>query len=274
MKKLLLRTGLLTVGSVSLLANDVKLYAKAFENYRAGETIEEFNSEEYKLINHYANIFEIDATKTYEKIKEITKDFTDFEVGVKTINENHSGYDYRLKYKINDTIYDNKEMAILDVVRDIYRNPEEYNLSYEDLDTDYEYEPTKCAEEIIEYYAKPELIGTNKYIAASIMYAECGTDLSSDNYLENHNPAGLGPFNYYRNIEQGIISYLYILKYDYNCTEYSDSSKFDIIGHTYCTEGTETWLSNTKSFYYNIIDDYYCYARAYGRKEDEFKKNN
>lgn len=267
MKKLLLKTGLLTVGSISLLADDVKIYATSYEYPHVFE--EQFKSEEQKLVEKYSHIFEIDEKVTYDKVREITNDFTNYRVGVKTLNENCSGYDYRVKYMINDVMYDDEELAILETVRDIYRNPEDYNLTENDLATDYEYEPTMCAEELIEHYSK--LIGPNKYIAASIMYAECGSDLSSYNFLYNNNPAGLGPFNYYNNLEHGIISYMYVLK-GYGCTEDTNESIFDIIGPTYCTEGTDIWLENTASFYYNIIDDYYYYAKMYGRKEEEKEK--
>lgn len=245
MKKLLLRTGLLTIGSLSILSDNFTLNVEAQTPeimLTVGEGQFELHNE--LLVRKYADIYEINKEVVVSKVKEITGDF--------------NNYDWNHGFGIYGVKYENEEIALLTLVRDIYKNPEKYNLTYEDLETDFEYETNEYYEDVLADYS--ELLGVNKEIALSISYAECGPNLDSANFLENNNPAGLGPFNYYNNIEHGIIEYLFFLKDTCGCTKESDESFFYRIGPSYSSGDGSHWISLTTSHYKNIITDYYYYA--------------
>lgn len=244
MKKIILRTGLITIGSLALFSKDLTL-SKAYSSDTLLETENsDYMSNTENLIKKFSNIYIVDENIVLNKFRELTLNF--------------SNYNWKHDYAIYDYKYENEELAILSIVRDISKNPEKYDLTLEELKVNCEYETTDYYEDLLSHYS--ELIGVNKEVALSISYAECGSNLDSSNFLNNHNPAGLGPYNYYDNIEQGVIEYVYFLKNTCNCSIDSDQSFFYKIGPSYCTIGTENWISMTTSFYNNIIDDYYIYA--------------
>lgn len=264
-KQLLLTTGIITLGGISLLNNKYSLeknyYYKSIEktNYKQANKIYEtiLDVDELKddysflyeeniegYINHYADVYEINREVVYNKIAELTNDFKD--------------YPWTHLFMINGVSYKNTEQAILYTVRDIYRNPSNYNLESEDLKRDVEYETDTYCEDLVLKYC--DLLDVNKEVAMAICYAECGSNLNSYNYINNHNPAGIGPYNYYKNIEHGVIEYIFLLKNGYGCTLDTNSSFFYTMGPIYCTEGYENWISMTNSYYNNLLVDYYYYA--------------
>ena len=256
MKKFLLRTGLITIGGFSIFANDLKLYAKE-SSYSIEQDNEDYLEDE-ELVEKYANIYHMNSKVIQEKFRSLTG--------------NYQSILWRNSCMIDNTEYSNRELAILSTVRKIYFNPEEYGLTYEDIKSDKVYETDKCHEDLIWDYSN--IIGVNKEVALAISLYECGPALDSYNYLSNHNPAGLGPFNYYLNTEEGIIEYLFILKNGYGIDEYSDSSVFSYMESSYCGDGSD-WASPVSSMYYNACDNYYCYADWYGREhynEEEVEK--
>lgn len=244
MKKVLLKTGLITIGSLTILSKNITLNVKAKSPNIIIYLEKHDQNNEEELVRKFANIYEINEDIVLSKVEEITGDFNNY-------NWNHN-------YGIYENKYENKELAILSTVRDIYKNPEKYDLTKEDLETNKEYEPDEYYEDLLAYYS--ELLGVNKEIALSISYAECGSNLDSSNFLNNNNPAGLGPYNYYNNIEHGTIEYVFFLKNCCGCTEESDISFFYNIGSAYCSSENNHWINMTTSFYNNILDDYYYYA--------------
>lgn len=252
MKKILLRTGILTIGNLAILADDLILNVEekipqimvSVEQYE-----QKLHNEE--LVRKYANVYEIDEEVVVSKLKEITGNF--------------SNYDWNYGYGIDENKKKNQEIELLTIVRDIYKNPEKYDLKREDLGTDKEYEPNEYCEDLVLYYS--ELLGVNKEIAMSIVYAECGNELNSSNYLNNNNPAGMGPHNYYNNIEHGVIEFIFLLKNSYGCILETDASFFYTMGPIYCTVGYDNWINNTLGYYNNLIEDYYYYAYDRGYKK-------
>lgn len=263
MKKNILKTGILTVGLLSILSNDIKVYASEYKQVK---------SEEEQLIEDYCKVFELNEEVVFEKIKRLTGNFKYWKKSVPTVNEEKTGIEYKYIYELNDKEYYNLEVAILETVRDISKNPEYYNLTYEDINSEYEYTTNKSGEEILKYYCDLEEI--NEYAALPIMYEECYTDLSSDAYLYDNNPAGMGPGYSYKNIEVGIIEFVCLMKYDnlYKFDEKTDNSVYNRIGSVYCTSGTDGWISHTNEFYYGIEDNYYYYADLYERKHVDYKE--
>lgn len=244
MKKLLLKTGLLTIGSLSILSKDLTLNVEA-KSPNIMISLEKYskNSEE-ELVRKFANIYEINEDIVLSKLKELTGDF--------------NNYNWNQNYGVYENKYENEELAILSTVRDISKKPEKYNLTKEELETNKEYETNEYYEDLLAHYS--ELLGVNKEIALSISYTECGSNLDSSNFLNNNNPAGLGPYNYYNNIEHGTIEYVFFLKNSCGCTKESDISFFYNLGPSYCPGGSDHWISMTTSFYSNISNDYYYYA--------------
>ena len=263
MKKTILKSGILTIGMLSVLSKDIKVYGSGYSNIST-------KTEEEKLIETYSKVFEVNEDVILDKITRLTGNFKYWRYSEVCVNEDRTDLEYKYIYKINNKEFDNMELAILDTVRDIASNPESYYLTYEDIITDYEYETDKCGEDILKYYSN--LIGINEYAALPIMYEECCTDLSSSAYLYDNNPAGMGPGYSYKNIEVGIIEYIYLLKDYYGFTENTTDSAYGSIGSVYCTSGTEGWIANTDSFYYDIADNYYYYADMYEKKHTDSNK--
>lgn len=266
MKKIILKTGILTIGSLALLSKPIKVYADdaqiEIQKYDYSKILELKEQEEKEeIVRKYARIYELDEDAIVNKIKELTSDLKELEIVNITLNENLSNYQMSLEYGIGEDSYKNEELALFYIVRDISRNPEKYNLNNDDIVGE-KYETNECFEDILKDAC--ELIEVNKEVALSISCHECGVDLNSSNFRNNNNPAGLGPHNYYKNIVVGIYEYAIVLKEGYHCTKDSDGSFFDRIGHVYCQDGSD-WAGAVKSFYYNIADDYYYYAKMYGR---------
>lgn len=253
MKKILLRTGILTIGSLSIFLENYILNVKA-ESPKKIISIENKQQKLHKedLVRKFANIYEINEEVIVSKLNELTGNF--------------KNYNWIQNYGIYDKNFECEEIALLTTVRDIYKNPEKYNLTYEDLETNFEYETNEYYEDILAYYS--ELLGVNKEIALSISYAECGSNLDSLNFLNNNNPAGLGPYNYYNNIEQGTIEYLFFLKNNCGCTNESDESFFYKIGPSYSGGDGSYWINLTMNFYNNVSNNYYYYVYDRGYQKN------
>lgn len=203
-----------------------------------------------ELVNYYARVYEM-VPETVEKI-------------IKEMTEDYNSYPFDKYHIIKGQKYDNAEMAILSTVDDIYYNTYDYSdyvteEELENIKNGEDYEPTLTHEEMIEKYCDEKLYNIKKEIPLCISYAECYTDMSSENYLENNNPAGLGPFMYFKNKEFAIIYFVQLLKYDYGITSYSDEYSLERIAPTYC-ENPDHWLSLTVPIYHDLESDYNYYA--------------
>lgn len=274
MRKLLLQTGIITIGTLSILSEPIKVYASEnttieVQKYDYSKVLEvKSQHEREEIVRKYARIYELDEDTIINKVKELTNDLTKLEIVNITLNENLSNYEMNVEYGIGENGYQNEELALFYTVRDISRNPGNYNLNSDDIIGD-KYENDECFEDLLKEAC--ELIGVDEKNALAISLHECGGDLGSSNFRNNNNPAGLGPHNYYKNIAVAVYEYAIVLKEGYHCTKDSDASFFDRIGHVYCQDGSN-WAGMVKDFYYNITDDYYYYAKMYGRKGNSKKK--
>lgn len=194
------------------------------------------------LIEYYSKVFQIK--------EEIVKD------ELLKGTDNLSSYTWNHFNRINDKNSESTELAILELTKDIYYHPENYNYTKEEVISDKEYNVTLSPEEMVAKYAK--VYGINKDVALSIVYTECGSEVNSNNYLNNNNPAGLGPNMHFLNKEVGIIYFISLLKNSYKCEADSDENFLNSIASTYC-EIPNHWLSLSLPFYSNIKEDYLYY---------------
>lgn len=202
-----------------------------------------------EMISYYCKVFSLKEDIVKVKLYELTDDF-------------HSP-GWQNSYCINNSFYDTMEYALLSTIRDIYNNPEDYDLD-DSIRTDEIYEPDMEIEEMIYKYSN--IYGINKEVALSIVYCECGTDVNSYNYLNNNNPAGIGPNMHFLNKEVGVIYFCNMLKNNYNCNEDSNESFLNSIASTYC-EIPAHWLDLTLPSYYNLKDDYLFYVNENDKKD-------
>ena len=183
LKKTLLTVSLLTTAATATTnINNKKVNANEI---KVPEIEVDYNNRPIstdEAIEYYCNVFELKYDVIHDKIYEMI--------------EPHA---WQYGNSINGKCYKSMEQAILMTVRDIYNNPEDYNLTTDEINSGIPYEPTMEAEEMIYKYSY--LYDINKDIALSIAYCECGTDMDSDNYLSNNNPAGIGPYYYFLNKE-------------------------------------------------------------------------
>ena len=188
-----------------------------------------------ELITYYSNVFGIEESSIYDSLDAINNE-TD-----------------------EDIVID--ELKILNIARELY-----YSGNYSKKE---KVENMNLAPEyMVEKYAN--LIGVNKEVAMSIVYTECGYSVNSSNYLNNNNPAGLGPHMFFENKEIGIIYFINMLKNSYGCTENSNSGFFPAVASTYC-ENPEHWISLCSGNYSSIINNYYSHRPDYIKDEKTLK---
>lgn len=246
LKKNLLITSLI-LGTSFTGINTNKINSYAMETSINKEDNRLYDLDE--MINYYCKVFSLKEDVVKDKLYDMTNDF-------------HSA-GWKHGYCINNIFYDNMEFAILNTIRDIYYNPENFDLD-DSIRTNEIYETDMEIEEMIYKYSS--LYGINKEVALSIVYCECGTDVNSSNYRNNNNPAGIGPNMHFLNKEVGVIYFCNMLKNNYHCTKDSNESFLNGIASTYC-EIPGHWLDLTLPSYYNLQDDYLYYV------SDEDKKN-
>ena len=235
------------VGSINLNKNTC--YAS---EYGTGQVVIDHDNRPQTIddiINYYCKVFSLDTDIVKEKLYDMTYNF-------------HSpGWQHG--YCINNIFYDNMEYALLTTIRDIYYNPEAFDLD-ESIRTNEIYETDMEIEEMVYKYSS--LYGINKEVALSIVYCECGSNVNSSNYLNNNNPAGIGPFMHFLNKEVGVIYFCNMLKDGYGCTRDSGEDFLNSIASTYC-EIPDHWLDLTLPFYRNLCNDYLCYIDQSKRYE-------
>lgn len=253
-RKLKFGTLLLTTGIVLLFSNKVEAKEKDFPKNEIGILIDntlidqleekkEQIKKEYELkkkkeqkidvalqyIDKYCNVYNLDTYKVEYTIGENTNLFSD-----------------------NILNKDEKELEreILDLIRDIKLNPDNYSISIEDI-ADERYSKTKTIKEIVEHYSDLYNVDSNLILAIECFesgYYKC--DIAS----KKNNPGSLrgsGDFYSYENIEQGIIAHIVILKRNY-IDEGLDTP--DKMQHKYCPDGS-AWAKNVNYIYNQLIED-------------------
>lgn len=225
--------GLTTLLSLTPISSE-KVSASEFINYDIN-----YNYDVLSDINHYCAVYNLKPELVVDIIKNRTYDFGDVAWG----QYNMIGY----------KIYDNKKLALLEVIKDIHDNPKSYGYTKEEIKSNYIYESTNTPEMMVEEYAS--IYDIPSEIALAIMYSECGREMNSHNYLVNNNPAGIGPHMHFENKEVGIIYFIDMLKTKYGCNNESTNEFFDLVAKKYCNENKEHWVSMTNSFYNDIKEE-------------------
>lgn len=203
-----------------------------------------------------------DCIKLYTDIFEVRYDL----VSPIIYNKIYSNPDFYTDFTIDNTKYVNLHEAIFFQILDIVYNPGKYGYNNDDLKSNKDWETDLSAEELTFIFS--EFFDINPFFVQVIEYTECGTRMDSYDYLENNNPAGIGPHNKFRNKATGIIYLCYILKENYNITTESEEDDLIRIAPIYCTNGTENWKNNSCEFYAKMTKDgYLYYAKKYNDKE-------
>ena len=198
--------------------------------------LEKSNNE---YIKYYSNVFNLKYGKIKDKLYELT--------------DNFNSKEWTYGFVINGRGYETKEEAIFKTIYNIYNNPEDFNLDRDEITSENNYTPELSAEEMISKYSK--LFHINRDIALAIAYTECGSSMASANYLDNNNPAGLGPHMYFMNKEYGIIYFCNMLRNNCGCNEYSGTDFLNGVAPSYCPPG-DSWLALSIPFYNNTSSDY------------------
>ena len=243
-KNLLITSLILGTSFTGINSNKINSYAMETNSINSDNRLYDLDD----MISYYCKVFSLKEDIVKNKLNDMTKDF------------HSSGWQHG--YCINNVFYNDMEFAILSTIRDIYYNPENFDLD-DSIRTDEIYETDMEIEEMVYKYSS--LYGINKEVALSIVYCECGTDVNSYNYLNNNNPAGIGPNMHFLNKEVGVIYFCNMLKNNYNCKEDSGESFLNGIASTYC-EIPGHWLNLTLPSYYNLQGDYLYYINSDEKK--------
>lgn len=189
----------------TLMKNEVEymlnkyLYEIKEQNIRLEgiEKEEERLSEEKRYIEFYCAIYGLNYESVYQALSDITNNFTD--------------ESYLTNYDIGESILkgkyikcENKEMAILIAVRNIYYAPERYGCPKENLNTGIEFKTEVDYSHQIGYLSN--VLGINPALNWAICNAE--SSFSSDLFLYGHNPSGLNfgnGFEHFPSITAGFI---------------------------------------------------------------------
>lgn len=250
--KLKILAALTTIG-VGALNSNVNTYAMD-NNYKIEAEEDMTTSNKYlnpktmdEYIEYFSNVYGIKEELIYDRL--------DYMFNENTENEEFMDMNLGLK--------------VLTVTRDIYKDN---NISDEIKKTGKTYEVNLTPEELTAFYEP--IIGVNKEVALSIEYTECGNDMASSNFLNNNNPAGMGPNNHYENKEIGIITFMFMLKGSpYNCTLDSGIEFFPSVASTYC-ELPDHWISLCTGHYNDICEDYYFKHPEVRKKANYFGKED
>lgn len=137
-------------------------------------------TEEEKYIKLYTDIYGIDYQKVYNKLAEMTNDFTDENY----LNQFIIG---ESKLKGLDVQCESKEMALLIAIRGMYMLPENYGFQSGELMTGLEYESELDNTHQIAYVSR--VLGIDPALNYAICRAECG--FNSEMFLTMNNPSGI-----------------------------------------------------------------------------------
>ena len=237
-KKLLM--GLITLSTTFTVGSINSLKVEAGSQIENEQT-ETATDENY--IYYYSKVFNLNYDIVLDYFKNKTRNFTAYEW-------EHHAY-------IDSKSYDNRQIAIIYTIKEMYYNPSKYGFTKEEILEKNNYTPITSPEELIEKYSN--IIGIDKKIPLSICYSECGSDTSSYNFVVRNNPGGLGSLSF-ENKEMGIIYFVILLKDGYGCTLDSDTSFLSRSAKKYCPPNPEHWTSMASTFYYNLEKNYYFYA--------------
>lgn len=194
------------------------------------------------MISFYSKVFTLNEDIINSKIYELI---------------NNDPYSWEYACMLNHVSYDNVEQAIARTIYDIAFNPESYNLSEEEINSDEYLLDQFVPEEFI--YKFSTVLDVNPNLALSIACCECGRTLDSYNAINNHNFGGITGSNgyiVYPNDAEGLFRFILMLHDNYNVTHESGSDKIQRMASTYCAL-PDHWRSIVGGIFYELNENGY-----------------
>lgn len=222
------------------------------------EIKDDINVKRQEIIKKYCDIYSVDYNVVYDKIVELTSNFTSEEY----LNDfTISG----VKCKKAQVYANNEEHLLLLTIRHIKQIPSDFNLTEQEVIKVREgLEETRKYDEAgnvvldmntyldnVSYYAN--LFNLDRCLLRAIIQSECGFDSSQFN--GQHNPAGLrdekAQFRTFDGDVEGLIEFCteMVKYYDLGAETFSDIR--DI--HAPLSDGNEYWLDNVTECYFDTV---------------------
>ncbi len=138
------------------------------------------NEEEKQYTQLYSSIYGLDEEKVYQILSDMTNSFN---------GELYQQQNMIEKIKVgNQTVFCNsKEMAFLLSIHNIYRNPEQYGVTLEEIKGHNLYSSNASYAKQIEYFS--DILGVDASLNYAICQASCGFD--SPMFLNKNNPTNI-----------------------------------------------------------------------------------
>ena len=205
-----------------------------------------------EMVSFYSKVFELNENVSAAVIYNI--------IG-------NNNYSLDTEVELNGTTYNSLEEGISRILHDLSKSPSSYGYSEDDVRSkdgyqlDYYY-----PEELIYKFSK--VLDVNPYIALAIAYGECGRNLDSYLFVNNHNPGGIvsnGGFAKYRNEAAGMYEFTRLLHDRYYVRADSGYNRIKVISNGYSEEPSH-WRNLVGSIYYELCDNGYgstFYNRRY-----------
>ena len=189
------------------------------------------------IITRWSNVFELDDKIVKDIIYDKTNNLTNDEV----LNDYYDGY----------TDDNNYTRAIINFVRDIYSNPEDYGYTSSEIESDIDFETVLTPEEQVVILS--DIFDVNPFIAEAIMICEWG-------HPNTRNPETYNVFGWSgaSNTPNRTVSMIYAisgLNTSYDVTKYSDEDKIDSMATTYCPPNADNWRSMVRYNYALLRDN-------------------
>lgn len=207
-----------------------------------------------------------EAISFYSKVFELNED-----VSSEVIKSVFGNEEYNLKDPVEteDTEYISYEEGISRVLRDLSSSPDNYGYSEDEVRSENGYElDYYYAEELI--YKFSDVLDVNPYIALAIAYGECGRNLDSYLFVNNHNAGGIvsnGGFAKYRNEATGMYEFVNLLHNKYYVDSESDYSTLKNMAYSGYSENPSHWIGLVGSIYYDLCENGYG-STFYNRRYD------
>lgn len=219
----------------------------------------EYQLEMSQLVKQYCDIYEVDYDIVYNKLCELTDNFTSEDF----MNQ---GYIPGVTCKKQEVYTDNVEFSILTAVRAISQLPNKFGLRYDEIHIDVPFESDESYEMLIAKYA--DVFGISEYrnLAYGICFAETGGN--SRLLVEDNNYGGLksstGPgFDKQANKHLGAIEFIATLKYVYIDNGLTTPIEIQPVYAPSFENDGEQWVSNVEwntmkaeSVYQNLDEHY------------------
>lgn len=210
----------------------------------AGRTVAETHSYSYEeyIIDKYR-----DKIVNYAQIYNLNEEFV-FDVAINNIKNYQTIY-------VTENNYDNIDMYIILLCKDITKNPEKYTDNPSSIVGNNNYQSDLKVREMVYKYA--DLFGVDRTFALTIACGESGY-FTKPIATDKNNPyslVGSKGFNTYDNLERGILEGVLNLKLNYideNLTTYK------ALNNIYCQDGSD-WESLMIGVQRNIEDGYVLY---------------